>query len=54
LSMIAIGIEPEYRSVARSLSRRGPQGERNAPITAGSKVADFLRWRRSCYCSSLL
>jgi hypothetical protein len=41
-SMIAIGIEPEYRSVGRSLSGRGPKGESSAPIAAGSEVTDFF------------
>jgi hypothetical protein len=41
--MLAIGVEVEYRSVTRSLSRWGPKGEFNAPIAAESKVADFLR-----------
>jgi hypothetical protein len=43
LSMLAIRVEPEYRSVTRSLSRWGHKGEPNAPITAESEVADFLR-----------
>jgi hypothetical protein len=43
LSMLAIGVESEYRYVTRSLSRLGPKGESNAPITAESEVADFLR-----------
>jgi hypothetical protein len=43
LSMIAIGVEPEYISLARSLSRWGPKGESNAPITTESEVIDFLR-----------
>jgi hypothetical protein len=43
LSMLAIGVETEYRSVTRSLSRWGPKGELNAPIAAESEVADFLR-----------
>jgi hypothetical protein len=50
--MIAIGVEPEYRSVARSFSGLGPKGELNAPIAVESEVADFLRWIRSCSCSS--
>jgi hypothetical protein len=41
--MLAIGVESEYKSVTRSLSRLGPKGESNAPITAESEVADFLR-----------
>jgi hypothetical protein len=51
-SMLAIGVEPEYRSVTRSLSEWGPKGEPNAPKAAESEVANFLRWRRSCSCSS--
>jgi hypothetical protein len=43
LSMLAIGVEPEYRSVTRSLFGWGPKGEPNAPIAAESDVADFLR-----------
>jgi hypothetical protein len=43
MSMLAIGVEPEYRSVTRSLSECGPKGELDAPIVAGSEVADFLR-----------
>jgi hypothetical protein len=42
-SMLAIKVEPEYKSVARSLSEWGPKEESNASITAGSEVADFLR-----------
>jgi hypothetical protein len=53
--MIAIGVELEYRSVGISLSRWGPKGESNAPITAGSEVTNFLRRKRSCsYSSDLL
>jgi hypothetical protein len=43
LVLIAIGVELEYRYVTRSLSGWGPKGESNAPITAESEVADFLR-----------
>jgi hypothetical protein len=43
LCMSAIGLEAEYRYVTRSLSRWGPKGESNAPITAESEVTDFLR-----------
>jgi hypothetical protein len=43
MSMLAIGVESEYRSVTRSLSRWGPKGELNAPIAAESEVVDFLR-----------
>jgi hypothetical protein len=53
-SMIAIRVESEYRSVARSLSRWGPKGESNAPITAESEIVDFLRRRCSYSCSSSL
>jgi hypothetical protein len=43
LSMLAIRVEQEYRSVTRSLYELGPKGEHNAPIVAESEVADFLR-----------
>jgi hypothetical protein len=43
LVLIAIGVEPEYRSVSRSLSGWGPKGESNAPIVVESKMADLLR-----------
>jgi hypothetical protein len=43
LSMLATGVELEYRSISRSLSGWGPKGEPNAPIAAESEVADFLR-----------
>jgi hypothetical protein len=43
LSMLAIRVETEYRSVTRSLSGWGPKGESNAPIVAESEVMDFLR-----------
>jgi hypothetical protein len=43
LSILAIGVEIEYRSVTRSLSGWGPKGEPNVPITAESEVTDFLR-----------
>jgi hypothetical protein len=49
--MIAIGVEPEYRYVVRSLSEWGSNGELNAPIVAESKFTNFLRWRHSCSCS---
>jgi hypothetical protein len=51
-SILAIGVETEYRSVARSLFGWGPRGEPNAPIATESKVTYFLRWRRYCSCSS--
>jgi hypothetical protein len=43
LVLIAIGIEPEYRYVARSLSRRGSKEEPNALIIAKSEVMNFFR-----------
>jgi hypothetical protein len=43
LVLIAIGVEPEYRSVSRSVSEWGPKGELNAPITAESEMTDLLR-----------
>jgi hypothetical protein len=43
MSILAIGVETEYRYVTRSLSEWGPKGESNAPITAESEVTDFLR-----------
>jgi hypothetical protein len=43
LILIAIGVEPEYRSITRSLSGWGPKGEHNASITTDSEVTDFLR-----------
>jgi hypothetical protein len=52
LILIAIRVEPEYRSVSRSLLGWGPKGESNASIAARSEVTDFLRWRRSCSCFS--
>jgi hypothetical protein len=42
MSMLAIGVESEYRSVTRSLSGWDPKGEHNAPIAVESEVADFL------------
>jgi hypothetical protein len=43
LILIAIGVEPEYRSVPRSLSGWGTKGEPNALITAESEVTNFFR-----------
>jgi hypothetical protein len=43
LFILAIGVEPEYRSVTRSLSRWGHKGDPNAPVAVESEVADFLR-----------
>jgi hypothetical protein len=43
LSILAIGVETEYRFITRSLSGWGPKREPNAPIAAKSEVADFLR-----------
>jgi hypothetical protein len=50
--MLAIGIDLEYRSVARSLSRWGPKGDPNVSIIAGSEVVDSLKLICSCSCSS--
>jgi hypothetical protein len=41
--LIAIGVEPECRSVARSLSEWGTKGELDAPITVESEITDLLR-----------
>jgi hypothetical protein len=41
--MIAIGVDLEYRYVARCLSRWGPKGEPDAPIVAESDIADLMR-----------
>jgi hypothetical protein len=41
--LIAIGVGPECKSIARSLSGRGPKGETDAPITTESKIVDLLR-----------
>jgi hypothetical protein len=42
LVLIAIGVEPEYRSVSKSLSVWGTKGELNAPIAAKSEMTDLL------------
>jgi hypothetical protein len=42
LILIAIGVEPEYRYVSRSLSGLDAKGESNAPIAAESEVTNFL------------
>jgi hypothetical protein len=55
MSMLAIGVESEYRSVTRSLSGWGPKGEHNAPIVIDSyrhweRGHRFLLWMKiSCY-----
>jgi hypothetical protein len=36
--LIAIGVEPECKFVARTLSRQGPKGEPDALITAESEI----------------
>jgi hypothetical protein len=41
--LIAIGVEPEFRSIARSLSRWGPKGEPDAPIATESEIVDLVR-----------
>jgi hypothetical protein len=43
LSMLAIGVELEYRSVTKSLSEWGPKCEPNARITVESEVTNFLK-----------
>jgi hypothetical protein len=43
MSMLAIGVEPEYRSVTRSLSEWGPKGELNALIVTESEMTNLLR-----------
>jgi hypothetical protein len=43
LVLIAIGVEPEYRFVSRSLSGWSPKGELNAPIAIESEMTDLLR-----------
>jgi hypothetical protein len=43
LVWIAIGVEPEYRSVSKSLSGWSPKGELNALIAAESEMTDLLR-----------
>jgi hypothetical protein len=43
MSMLAIEVESEYRSITRSLSGWGPKGEHNASIVAESEVTDFLK-----------
>jgi hypothetical protein len=43
LILIVIEVEPEYRSVSRSLSRLGPKGEPNALIAVESEMMDLLR-----------
>jgi hypothetical protein len=50
-SMLAIRVESEYRSIARSLSGWDINGEPNAPITAGSEIAAFLMWTKMSCCS---
>jgi hypothetical protein len=53
--MLAVGVDPEYRSVIRSLSRWSAKEESNALIAAESEVADLMielihdsyrRWER--------
>jgi hypothetical protein len=43
LILIAIGIEADYRSVAKSLFGWGPKEEPNAPIATESEVMNFFR-----------
>jgi hypothetical protein len=42
-SLIAIGVEPKYRFVARPRFERGPKGEPDALIIAQSEIVDLLR-----------
>jgi hypothetical protein len=42
LILIDIGVETEYISVVRTLSRRGPKGELNASIVTESEITNFL------------
>jgi hypothetical protein len=54
MSMLAIGVETDYRSVTRSLSGWDPKGESNTLITDESDVVDFLRllkliWRSDSF-----
>jgi hypothetical protein len=53
LVLIAIGVEPEYRSVSRSLSEWGPKGEHNVPIIAESEMTDLLRLLKLIWQSDL-
>jgi hypothetical protein len=53
LSILAIGVETEYRYVTRSLYGWGPKGEPNAPIAADSEIADFLRLLKLIWRSDL-
>jgi hypothetical protein len=41
--LIAIGVEPEYRSITRSLSGWGAKGDPNAPIVAENEITNFFR-----------
>jgi hypothetical protein len=41
--LIAIRVESERRSIARSLSGWGPKGEPDVPIVAESEIANLLR-----------
>jgi hypothetical protein len=45
--LIAIGVEPEYRSVYRSISRWGSKGDHNTPIAVESEMANLLRRLKS-------
>jgi hypothetical protein len=49
LALIAIGVEPEYRSISRPLFGWGPKGEPNALIVAESKMVDLLRQLKSIW-----
>jgi hypothetical protein len=53
LILIAIGVEPEYRSISRSLSGLGPKGESNALIAVESDMMDLLRLLKLIWQSDL-
>jgi hypothetical protein len=53
LVLIAIGVEPEYRSVFRSLSEWGLKGEHNVPIIAESEMTALLRLLKLIWQSDL-
>jgi hypothetical protein len=43
LVLIAIGVEPDYRFISRSLFGWGPKVEPNAPVAAESEMTDLFR-----------
>jgi hypothetical protein len=57
--MIAIGVEPEYRSAVRSLSGWGPKEESDAPIAVESEIMNFFRplkwiWRSDSFMIAIM